>query len=405
MPVADSEAEHDQANRETEDDLDEGHGAEHARVHITGSDWTLETLVNQLRKGNIDLNPRFQRRGAWTDERKSRLIESIVLNFPIPQIILAEREEGSGTFIVLDGKQRLLTIRQFCADHSDERDTEYQTLALSKLKVCKHLNGHSYRTLADDPDRIRIVNAFDNYTLRAVVIRRWPEEHYLNRVFLRLNTGSVQLSSQELRQALYPGPFTDFLDDFVGNSEALHRALGLTGPDFRMRDNEIMLRYLAFASAAHKYPGNLKAFLDETSDTFNDGWSELEALVRLECHRCEVTIDATNAIFGEADSFSIWTDDGFTQRFNRAIFDIMTYCLRDPAVRDAALLTGATVKDAFIDLCEGNSRFIQALTTTTKSKRATATRFVLWADVLQQVTGCDVDVPSEFRSELDYTAD
>jgi len=82
-------------------------------IVVSGSDWTTETIFNQLVRGNIELNPRFQRRDAWDITRKSRFIESLILGFPIPQIVLAANRQEKGKFIVLDGKQRLLTIMQF----------------------------------------------------------------------------------------------------------------------------------------------------------------------------------------------------------------------------------------------------------------------------------------------------
>src|SRR5262252_5350782 len=80
---------------------------------VSGTDWTTETIVSQLKRGNIQLNPRFQRRDAWKRDRKSRFIESLIVGLPIPQIALAESKQDRGKFIVLDGKQRLLAILQF----------------------------------------------------------------------------------------------------------------------------------------------------------------------------------------------------------------------------------------------------------------------------------------------------
>ena len=80
---------------------------------VQGTDWTTETLVGQLQRGNIILNPRFQRRDAWQRPRKSKFIESLIVGLPIPQIVLAESKTERGKFIVIDGKQRLLAILQF----------------------------------------------------------------------------------------------------------------------------------------------------------------------------------------------------------------------------------------------------------------------------------------------------
>ena len=64
---------------------------------VSGTDWTTETIVSQLKRGNIDLNPRFQRRDAWNPDRKSRLIESLIVGLPVPQIVLAESKESRGS--------------------------------------------------------------------------------------------------------------------------------------------------------------------------------------------------------------------------------------------------------------------------------------------------------------------
>jgi hypothetical protein len=96
---------------ETEDDLKP---TNFNQAVTWATDWTTETIVLQLQRGVIDLNPNFQRRDAWRQTRKSRFIESLILGLPIPEIVLAERKEKRGTYIVIDGKQRLLTLKQFC---------------------------------------------------------------------------------------------------------------------------------------------------------------------------------------------------------------------------------------------------------------------------------------------------
>lgn len=80
---------------------------------LWGTDWTAETIVSQIKKGRIELNPKFQRREAWDDKRKSAFIESLICGFPIPQIILAEGKTKNDPYIVIDGKQRLLSLRRF----------------------------------------------------------------------------------------------------------------------------------------------------------------------------------------------------------------------------------------------------------------------------------------------------
>jgi len=244
---------------------------------LWSTDWTTETIVSQLKRGNINLNPRYQRRNAWDNTRKSLFIESLILGLPIPEIILAEEKGRKGSFIVIDGKQRLIAIRQFA---SDSGDGDFPQLRLSGLTDRPDLNRLTYDSIRDNLQFRDDLNTFDNQTIRTVVIRGWTEEKYLYSVFLRINTGSVQLSPQELRQALHPGQFSDYIDDFSTESNALRAALKLHQPDFRMRDVELVLRYYAYRNMARDYNGDLKDFLDRTTKIYNERWASLKRLLQ-----------------------------------------------------------------------------------------------------------------------------
>ena len=97
-------------NTEDASELRRPHDLKKYGVTVSSRDWTVETIVRQIQQENIDLDPAFQRRNAWRDSRRSRLIESFVLGFPVPQLVLAESPRQRGSFIVIDGKQRLMTI-------------------------------------------------------------------------------------------------------------------------------------------------------------------------------------------------------------------------------------------------------------------------------------------------------
>jgi len=104
-----------------DDVLDDVQPINYDEVVVYSRDWTVETITNQIGQGNIDLNPRFQRRNAWNDQKRSRLIESLIVGIPIPEIVLAEDTEKRKAFLVIDGKQRLLTI----AGYIDPQNTPY----------------------------------------------------------------------------------------------------------------------------------------------------------------------------------------------------------------------------------------------------------------------------------------
>jgi hypothetical protein len=378
------------SDAETEDDLESSSPEASSTAVVTGTDWTAETILRQLDRGNIELNPRFQRRETWTDPRKSAFIESLILGLPIPQLVLAERPDKRGSYLVIDGKQRLIALRRFAADIGQE---DFAPLRLRKLEVRSDLEGMTLTDMRDSPDLFEDVSAFENQTIRTVVVRAWPDENFLFRVFLRLNTGSVPLSPQELRQALHPGPFIDFADDWSANSPAIRAALKLNKPDFRMRDVELLIRYFGFLYFLDEYNGNLKHFLDVTCLSLNDRWGEGQGEIIEAAAACDEAIEATRRIFGKA-SFRRFSADGVEGRFNRAVFDVMTFYFREESVRLEAEKHSSEVVETFKSLCTENPRFIEAITATTKSIPATFSRLELWGSALAGVLEIDLKVPS-----------
>jgi hypothetical protein len=357
---------------------------------ISASDWTAETLIGQLKKGNIFLDPAFQRRDAWDVRRKSQYIESLIIGIPTPQIILAERKEQRGSYIVIDGKQRLLSLRQFSADASDK---SFEQFKLKGLEIRDDLNGLAYQDMTEDLFGV-LTSDFENATIRTIVIKSWPTEEFLYEVFLRINSGSVQLSPQELRQALHPGPFTTALNEYVIQSQALKSILNLTKPDFRMRDNEIALRYIAFRNFLGSYNGSMKSILDYTTFVINEQWVENETKITLQFQDLDWIIKTTQAIFGERDAFRKWNGEAFEARINRAVFDVISFYFTDRAVAEAALVAGDAVVAAFKQLCVEDAEFLTSITSTTKSVWAVEYRLVRWSQALGEAIGRPLPQPT-----------
>jgi len=151
-----------------------------------------------------------------------------------------------------------LSVRQFS---SMLDDTSFPQLRLKGLTLRPDLINKSLTELANDPQFYDDLTSFENQPIRTVVIRNWPNESFLYNVFLRLNTGSVPLSTQELRQALHPGVFVDYADETSADSPALRDLLKIKKPDFRMRDVELLVRYFAFKNFLGLYNGDLKGSL------------------------------------------------------------------------------------------------------------------------------------------------
>lgn len=354
---------------------------------ITGTDWTAETLVSQIQKGNILLNPDFQRRDAWTIKTKSRFIESLLLGLPIPQIILAEQRGKRGSYIVIDGKQRLLSLQQFVIGDEDGRK-----LKLTGLEVKTQFNKKTYDDLSNGVSCDEI-DAFNNQTIRTVVIKNWPSVEVLYLLFLRLNTGSVKLSPQELRQALYPGEFIRFVNEESAQSIEIQQMLNLKRPDFRMRDVEILIRYYAFKFYLTTYSGSLQAFLDFTCSKLNEDWNNQCEDISLELSEMKLAVCTTREIFGSENAFKKYKNNKYEDKYNRAVIDIMLYYFSQKEYRVAALEKKSEVKAAFENCCMSNVQFLASLETTTKSVSSVKCRFDTWGHALNMTLGTNFSAP------------
>jgi hypothetical protein len=364
---------------------------------VWGTDWTTETIMNQLLKGNIDLQPKFQRRDAWTQKAKSRFIESLLLGLPIPQIILAEKKDTKGRYIVIDGKQRLLTIRSFFVKQEND---EFKPLKLTGLTILTEFNNKTYSNIIDEPRFSQLLNQLQNQPIRTTVIKNWPNESFLFTVFLRLNTGSIKLSPQELRQALHPGKFIDFADDFSINSTPIKQMLGLNSPDFRMRDVEIVIRHFSNVYFIEKFEGNLKNTFDSTVEILNREWEIKEKEIKNEALNLEEAIKTTVLIFGERDAFSKWNGISFQGNFNRAVFDIMCYYFSKPIIRKSALNKKKEIVKSFKNLCSSDNEFLSSFEHTTKSIQNTGKRFNTWGEELAKIINIKISVPTLDNSRL-----
>ncbi len=355
---------------------------------IWETDWTTDTIANQLNKGNIELNPKFQRRETWTDIQKSRFIESLILGLPVPQIILAERKGKRGGYIVIDGKQRLLAIRRF---FSKLNDGEFLRLKLTGLTSLDILNQRSFEDLLNNPDLNDYAAAIENQSIRTIVIKNWPNEAFLFTVFLRLNTGSLPLAPQELRQALHPGEFIDYADEFSIQSEQIKRILEIKKPDYRMRDVELVIRYFSFKYFANDYNGNLKEFFDKTVKELNAIWVDEENQIKQYAQELNEAIDCIYDIWGD-NAFRKCKGKSYQSRFNRAVFDIMVYYFSDPDIRDLALPHSAAIEERFRNLCDNDTEFLNSFEISTKNIQSMRKRYSTWGNALQDIIGANANI-------------
>lgn len=213
-----------------------------------GVDYPVETLVSRMNK-KLFYIPSFQRAFVWSHNQSSRFIESLLLGLPVPGIFLFKEAE-TGRHLVIDGQQRLKSLQFFESGVLNGKE-----FALSGLET--KFNGKTYNTL-DDADRARL----DDGVIHATVFKQDLPEGEINsvfEVFERINTGGVKLSPQEIRSCICHGSFNSYLHEL--NEDPNWRSL--YGPKSkRLKDVELILRFMAFYDDGDTYAAPMKHFLN-----------------------------------------------------------------------------------------------------------------------------------------------
>ena len=222
------------------------------RYSITsyGADYPLDSLVKRMNNTSIYI-PTFQRGYVWKLREASRFIESLLLGLPVPGIVLA-RERETQKLLVIDGQQRLRTIQYFYNGIFEPNEKEFALDGISSS-----FSGSTYKLLSDE-DRIRL----DDSIIPATIVRQdepSDDESSIYQIFERLNTGGVKLQPQEIRACIYHGELNELIKQLNSNS-AWRNIYGSIDP--RMKDQEMILRFLALHFKGQEYKKPLKGFLN-----------------------------------------------------------------------------------------------------------------------------------------------
>ncbi|KQN72897.1 hypothetical protein ASE94_06565 [Devosia sp. Leaf64] len=243
-------------------------------VKTQNVEYDLETLVKRIKKKSIKLDPDYQRRHRWSAETSSRLIESLILNIPIPVIFLSqdvdvdeETEDSTARYTVIDGQQRLTAIYDYLRDQ----------FPLEGLETLSELNGAFYRDLPPF-----LVRRLEERTVKCMRIDSTVDAQVKFDIFERLNTGSVRLESQELRNATARGPFNDAIKEMAKFAE-FRSMIQVPENDpasnskvQKMEDVELVLRFFALRDGRYKtLKKGFREFLTTSLIQFND-WSDQE---------------------------------------------------------------------------------------------------------------------------------
>ncbi len=267
--------------KELEDDIEEANEEDveiiepfdPTKIRVVSKSMTIDLVLSRIKYNEIDLAPEFQRHAdIWTNDAKSLLIESILIRIPLPAFYMDATNEDK--WLVIDGLQRLTTLKQFVTD---------QVLKLSGLEYLVNLQGKTYEELPRNYQRRIQETEITIYTIE----KGTPDEVKFN-IFSRINTGGKPLSKQELRHALNPGKAPQFLAKLAELPEFTRLVRLRESRKKRMEDREFVLRCLAFLITPYEYYHDREKSKSTTLDGFlNETMSKLNQLSSLELQELE----------------------------------------------------------------------------------------------------------------------
>ncbi|MBB6346797.1 hypothetical protein FHU36_003306 [Nonomuraea muscovyensis] len=235
----------DESSEEVTQDQEEPLNLEHRERRLVTQpyDLSLSTLVDDIKKERLLLNIEYQRQYVWDRAKASRLIESLLLNIPVPVCYFAENEDGA--YEVIDGLQRITTI-------SDYLEGKFE---LKGIPVLSELEGKFFSDLT-----LRDQRRLSGRTIRCIVITEDSDPDIKFDVFERLNTGSARLGAQELRNCIYRGELNDFLRR---TAEVPYFTGILSGiRNRRMEFEELVLRFFSLYKSIADYRPPLRQLLN-----------------------------------------------------------------------------------------------------------------------------------------------
>ena len=232
--------------------------AEKQELDIRDTSMTIKYITEKVIEGRIITDPDFQRNVVWNSKQQSTFIESIILNIPLPPIYL--NLNSNGEYIIVDGLQRATTFQKFL--EIDEKGNGFE---LSDLKLLKQLNGKRFKELTP-----LMQTEIKDKKIICYIIRPSVPIKIVYDIFNRINTGGTILTRQEVRNCIYIGSSTVLLSH-LANEEYFRKAIDNGISEKRMKDREVILRYLAFQLFNYKeYDGDMDDFLGKTMKRINN---------------------------------------------------------------------------------------------------------------------------------------
>jgi len=328
-------------------------------------DLVITALLDQIDAKTLHLRPisdrpSFQRRYVWPDKLASRLVESIFLNVPIPPCYLSQNKEFE--LDVIDGQQRIYSVYRF----------KNNQLKLSDLEVLTELNGLYFYELPKNLQR-----KLETYTLRCIVISNDSDPDIRFDVFERLNTNTIPLNAQEIRNCIHRGALIDLVNKLSSNPLWLE-ILNRKEPDKRMKGEELILRFFAFhLGGVNSYKTPQKHWLNDIADMgrkFNQ--EKIDALENAWVGALEKSL----LIFKSNECFRRLPLDRSKSVINLALMDLTMTSLAKMS-KDKVRNISTIYYEQYIKILK-NDEFSDLITRAVDHKTRTLLRFKLWNEIV-----------------------
>lgn len=343
-------------------------------VDIVAKTMVISNIIEQLRDGEIILNPEYQRKAnLWSEKEQSRLIESIIIRIPLPSFYFDTTDDEK--LIVVDGLQRLTAIRRFTVLEPNNEDK----LRLKDLEYIIEYNGYTFEELP-----VNIQRRIRQTEIIAYVIRKGTPDNVRNSIFTRINTAGLRLEPAEIRNAVYRGVAATLLKE-LAESPAFQESTKNRIKCNRMEDRELINRFLAFyILGTENYNGNLESYLNlvlseiKTFDT-----NQINDVKEAFAKSMEVAVQ----LFGDK-AFRRLNSNGKYGKINKPLFECVSVSLAELAEESCTILVSR--KEDFILHYEAlffNKEFTQIISNATAKLENVKRRFAIFKEILDEVIG------------------
>lgn len=344
---------------------------------------SVEILCKKKQDGELNLQPNWQRDFVWDQKKASKLVESVLINVPLPAIYLDE--DINGVLTVIDGQQRLTSLIAYIEGRFENSRNEFVDFQLKGLEVLSDLEGKKFSEL-DISQKRKIRNT----VIRSLVIEHRSHPDIKFEIFERLNTGAVKLNDDELRNSVYRGTYNDLLKELSKN-EIFQKLLDRPQFHKRMIDRGMILRFFSFWKKTYlHYKPPIKQFINhEIAQNRNISEEDMSKYRKVFLN----SIEMVKIVFGdkafrrfvpgsEGNMCGKWA----TTRINMALFDIVMWGFTRYE-KSQIIPKADAIKEELIYLMSNDQEFINSIMIQTSSSEEVNRRFKKWENSLMNIIG------------------